>query len=98
MWDVRRDRQCTLASPFTSFKTTNRAVYTAARSRGDPASPGCEEVLLMNQQEQLMEGSITNVAIRSGDEYHPVLSLRLVVMRNHLVHEGYTAGADACWR
>ncbi len=98
VWDVRRDRQCTLASPFTSFKTTNRAVYTAARSRGIPGlRPGCEEVLLMNQQEQLMEGSITNVAIRSGDEWiTPVLSSGCLcgVMRNHLVHEGYIREAQ----
>lgn len=95
VWDVRVDSKETLISPFTSFKTTHRAVYTDARERGIPGiNPGREEVLLVNTLGQLMEGSITNVAVKrvsDGVWVTPVLTSGCLcgVMRNYLIREGY---------
>lgn len=67
-WDVYLDSEATLPSPFTSFKTTKRDAYSAARARKLPGiRPGKEEVLLYNTNNELMEGSITNFALRSKD-------------------------------
>ncbi|XBW36961.1 hypothetical protein QEN19_002541 [Hanseniaspora menglaensis] len=80
---------------FTSFKTTNRAHYNEARKqmqhlhigKNDPS-----EILLFNTSGELMEGSITNVFIRTyiGDKWFyttPALSSGCLcgVMRNFLV-------------
>ena len=50
IWDVYIDKELTFMSPFTSFKTTNRKVYTAARERVLPGvRAGKEEVLCLIQ-------------------------------------------------
>lgn len=68
MWDVYLDSDLTLPSPFTSFKTTKRDAYSAARARSLPGiRPGKEEVLLYNTNDEVMEGSITNFALKSKD-------------------------------
>lgn len=63
-YSVYLDKEPTLMSPFTSFKTTNRPHYTASRQRCLPGASPCEEVLIYNGQGQVMEGSITNIAVR----------------------------------
>lgn len=76
-WDVYINTKSTPISPFTSFKTTKRDVYSEARKVLPGLKPGQEEVLLFNSQKQLMEGSITNVAIKrkSDDKWvTPLLS------------------------
>lgn len=95
IWDVYIDKELTFMSPFTSFKTTNRKVYSAARERALPGlRPGKEEVLLINGLEQLMEGSITNVAIRrkkDGKWITPQLSSGCLcgVMRHFLLRKDF---------
>lgn len=94
-WDVYIDKELSFISPFTSFKTTNRKVYTAARERSLPGlRPGKEEVLLINGLEHLMEGSITNVAIKrkkDGKWITPQLSSGCLcgVMRHFLLRKDF---------
>lgn len=64
-YDVYVDRTPVLASPFTSFKTTQRDVYNQARAKL-PGSAPKEEVVLVNSSGEVMEGSITNIAVRTG--------------------------------
>lgn len=64
-YDVYVDRTPVLASPFTSFKTTQREVYNQARAKL-PGSAPKEEVVLVNSSGEVMEGSITNIAVRTG--------------------------------
>ncbi|CAI4049137.1 hypothetical protein SUVC_13G4200 [Saccharomyces uvarum] len=77
-WDVAIASEPIDSSVFTSFKTTSRDHYTNARThmqiainkvKGmEPASPVSQcEILLPNKSGQLMEGSITNVAIIRRD-------------------------------
>lgn len=63
-YNVYIDKEPTMISPFTSFKTTNRSHYTESRARALPATPGKHEVLIYNPQLDVMEGSITNIAVR----------------------------------
>lgn len=71
IYDVYVDPEPTMISPFTSFKTTNRAHYNAARQRMLPGlNPhGYEEVLLHNTKNEVTEGSITNVAFLRKDKW-----------------------------
>lgn len=95
IWDVYIDKELTLISPFTSFKTTNRAVYNTARHRSLPGlRPNREEVLLINGLEHLMEGSISNVAIKrkkDGKWITPQLSSGCLcgVMRHFLLRKKF---------
>ena len=95
VWDVYFDKEMTLISPFTSFKTTNRKVYIDARERSLPGiRPGKEEVILINTLEHLMEGSITNIAVkrkRDGKWITPQLSSGCLcgVMRHFLLRKNY---------
>lgn len=95
VWDVYLDKEMTLISPFTSFKTTNRKAYSNARERSLPGiRPGKEEVLLINTLEHLMEGSITNIAVRrkrDGKWVTPQLSSGCLcgVMRHFLLRKNY---------
>lgn len=61
-YNVFIDKQPTPMSPFTSFKTTKREHYTASRQRAQLSSK--EEVLIYNTQLDVMEGSITSIAVR----------------------------------
>lgn len=65
-YDLYVDRSPVLISPFTSFKTTNRAVYNQARAKLPGLRPGKEEVILINSTGEVMEGSITNIAIKDA--------------------------------
>ncbi|OBA23447.1 hypothetical protein METBIDRAFT_105862 [Metschnikowia bicuspidata var. bicuspidata NRRL YB-4993] len=64
-YDVYVDKTPVLASPFTSFKTTHRDIYTEARTRALPGKSAREEVIVINTTSEVMEGSITNIAIKS---------------------------------
>ncbi|SCV02474.1 LAME_0H01332g1_1 [Lachancea meyersii CBS 8951] len=69
VWDVFIDTQAMTASPFTTFKTTRRDHYNAARSRMEEMrstivnSGARSEILVYNNAFELMEGSITSVAV-----------------------------------
>lgn len=95
VWDVYIDTQPTYISPFTSFKTTNRQHYTDARNRRLPGvRPGREEVLVYNHQNDVMEGSITNFAVRrksDGKWITPQLSSGCLcgVMRHFLLRKNF---------
>ncbi|KDQ10738.1 hypothetical protein BOTBODRAFT_489051 [Botryobasidium botryosum FD-172 SS1] len=57
------DTESTPQSMFTSYKTTSREHYTAARTRAEIAPDSrAEEVLLWNERGEITEGSIRNVA------------------------------------
>ncbi|CAI4048921.1 hypothetical protein SKDZ_13G4160 [Saccharomyces kudriavzevii ZP591] len=77
-WDVVVSSEPINGSAFTSFKTTSRDHYTKARARMQtavnkvrgvkPTSPVSQcEILLPSKSGQLMEGSITNVAVIQRD-------------------------------
>lgn len=109
VWDIFIDSQPITASPFTTFKTTRRDHYNAARKRmtemaaelANPA-PKCE-VLVYNNAHELMEGSITNVALlktskESENPFYqtPYLStgclcgvMRYYLLKKSLINEGH---------
>ena len=76
-WGVRLDPHPSLPSPFTTFKTSRRDLYDAARERVGVAR-GCHpprEVLLVNPTGAIMEGSVTSVYFyRDGRWATPPLS------------------------
>ncbi|KAI5951727.1 ABZ2 [Candida jiufengensis] len=93
-WDIYMNKNSTLISPFTSFKTTKRDVYNEARSILPNKNPGKEEVLLFNSQNQVMEGSFTNIAIKryyDGKWITPLLSCGCLcgVTRHFLLRKNY---------
>ncbi|SCU86584.1 LANO_0C08504g1_1 [Lachancea nothofagi CBS 11611] len=114
IWDVFIDTQPMTASPFTTFKTTRRDHYNAARVRmtelrgtvNDPAAKS--EILVYNSSFELMEGSITNVAVlrqgtaQSSSFYQtPYLSTgclcgvtRYYLLKKNLINEGNTDVRD----
>ncbi|KAJ5492978.1 hypothetical protein N7539_001724 [Penicillium diatomitis] len=65
IWNVYVDSQATIPSGFTTHKTTARDDYSAARARAGITSPAdTSEVLLVNPDGQIMEGSITTPYFR----------------------------------
>ncbi|CAI5756393.1 unnamed protein product [Candida verbasci] len=92
IWDIYINNDCTMISPFTSFKTTNRDHYNTARQLLPNKKPGKEEVLLYNPQYNLMEGSITNIAVKRFDNWiTPMLSSGCLcgVMRHFLLRKNF---------
>lgn len=76
-WNVFVDIKPISVSPFTTFKTTYRYHYNTARKRlaemaANYGNSKQNEILVYNDAFQLMEGSITNVAIieRKKDEFN----------------------------
>ncbi|OCB90917.1 hypothetical protein A7U60_g1827 [Sanghuangporus baumii] len=68
IFTVHLDTQATPASAFTSFKTTARGHYDAARvRRGIKDRRELREVLLYNERGEVMEGSVRNVAFWRGE-------------------------------
>lgn len=67
------DTEPTPQSPFTSHKTTNRDPYSAARERQSIDSrPQMTEVILYNEQNEITEGSLRNIAVwREGSWVTP---------------------------
>ncbi|EGV66412.1 Aminodeoxychorismate lyase [Yamadazyma tenuis] len=97
IWDIYVDSETILMSPFTSFKTTHRSHYNAAREKCLPgARVGKEEVILGNVRGELMEGSITNIAVhKDGKWVTPELSsgclcgvTRSFLLMNMYIKEG----------
>ncbi|CAN3371134.1 aminodeoxychorismate lyase [Diutina catenulata] len=91
VWDVYLDARPILASPFTSFKTTRREHYNQARSRALPGKKPEEEVVVWNGQGQVMEGSITNMAVWVGSQWvTPTLASGCLcgVTRAYLLEKG----------
>jgi branched-subunit amino acid aminotransferase/4-amino-4-deoxychorismate lyase len=76
IWKVFVDSQPTTPSGFTTHKTTARDDYTAARVRAGITSPAdTSEVLVVNPDGEIMEGSITTPYFRrpiAGDATEPV--------------------------
>ncbi|GME75590.1 unnamed protein product [Ambrosiozyma monospora] len=73
------DSEPTPISPFTSFKTTKRDHYNAARARKVPlgALPSEADVLLFNVTEQVTESSISNIAVQRTIK-HPITGVETV--------------------
>lgn len=98
VWDVYVDSTPIIISPFTSFKTTYRPHYTNARNKCLPGlKPGKEEVLVINQNQTLMEGSITNFAIKvDGKWITPTLQSGCLcgVARHDLLKKGIITQTD----
>lgn len=64
-WRVYVDSESIIPSAFTTHKTTARENYTAARARAGIKSPQeLAEVLVINPEGQVMEGSITTPYFR----------------------------------
>jgi para-aminobenzoate synthetase / 4-amino-4-deoxychorismate lyase len=75
------------SNPFLYHKTTNRKVYEAARV----ACPGCDDVLLFNEQGEVTESTIANVAADiAGNLCTPPVTCGLLpgTMRAHLINQG----------
>ncbi|AQZ12215.1 ABZ2 (YMR289W) [Zygosaccharomyces parabailii] len=67
-WDIFVDLESTRISPFTTFKTTFRDQYNAARERLTQIADkygrtNKREILVYNDAYQLLEGSISSVAV-----------------------------------
>ncbi|KAH8786110.1 aminotransferase [Hyaloscypha finlandica] len=62
-WDIIPDSVRTKPSPYTSYKTTNRDMYGAARERvGIKDMTEKREVLIVSEKDgEIMEGSLTSV-------------------------------------
>ncbi len=76
--------------PFLCHKTTNRAVYDAARA----AHPEADDVLLVNERGEVVETTIANVLYRLGDRWYtpPLASGGLPgIGREVLVERGVVA-------
>jgi hypothetical protein len=68
--NVYVDPKATPATPFTSFKTTNRDMYTSARERvGIKTFDEPSEVLIINTEDEIMEGSVTSVYFWRGGRW-----------------------------
>jgi para-aminobenzoate synthetase / 4-amino-4-deoxychorismate lyase len=75
------------ANPFLYRKTTNRKVYDAAKA----ACHGFDDVLLFNEQGELTESTIANVAVDiAGKLCTPPVTCGLLpgTMRAHLIQKG----------
>lgn len=71
-WRVYIDTEVTTPSAFTTHKTTAREDYTAARLRAGISSPTeTAEVLVVNPDGEIMEGSITTPYFRRRESDGP---------------------------
>lgn len=70
-WDVTPDPVRTAPSPYTSYKTTSRGMYTSARERvGIKDMAEKKEVLLVSEKDgEIMEGSLTTVFFWRGGKW-----------------------------
>ena len=77
---------------FLYHKTTNRKVYEAAKA----ACPGYDDVLLFNEQDEVTESTIANVAVEiAGKLYTPPLTCGLLpgTLRADLLYQGNSSSA-----
>ena len=67
VWTVRIAEHARLASglPLLRHKTSQRAVYEAARAEFDKAE--ADEVLLLNERDEICEGTITSLFVEADD-------------------------------
>ena len=75
------------SDPFLYHKTTNRKIYEAARAAG----PGFDDVLLFNEQGEVTESTIANVAVDiAGKLCTPPVTCGLLpgTLRAHLLQRG----------
>ncbi len=75
------------SDPFLYHKTTNRKLYEAARAAG----PGFDDVLLFNEQGEVTESTIANVAVDiAGKLCTPPITCGLLpgTLRAHLLQRG----------
>lgn len=82
------------ADPWLRHKTSRRALYDVARAA---LAPGVDEVLFLNADGALCEGTITNLFLRRGGVLlTPALGAGLLpgVLRAHLLAEGQAEEAD----
>ena len=84
------------AGPLVRHKTTHRQIYEAARA--EFSRDEADEVVLLNSDGRLCEGTITNVFVGSGDGLlrTPSLANGLLpgVLRAQLIEEGRAVEAD----
>ncbi|MGB0960533.1 MAG: aminotransferase class IV family protein [Halocynthiibacter sp.] len=76
------------SDPFRAVKTTNRAIYDAARAA---LSEGIDEMIFLNEHGEVAEGTITNVFIDLEDEMiTPPLGAGCLpgVLRAELIRQG----------
>lgn len=67
VWTVHVAAHARLASgmPLLRHKTSERSIYDAARAEFDRAE--ADEVLLLNEKDEICEGTITNIFVEAGD-------------------------------
>ncbi|KAI9833643.1 MAG: hypothetical protein M1819_003596 [Sarea resinae] len=69
-WHIFIDSKPTSVSPLTKFKTTSRDMYDAARKRvGIQSYQDPSEVILVNPEGEVMEGSLTSVYFLRGGRW-----------------------------
>ncbi|KAI5804326.1 aminotransferase class IV-domain-containing protein [Geopyxis carbonaria] len=69
-WRVVLDSRPTSPTQFTTYKTSVREIYDEARARaGIKGWSETREVLLWNENEEVMEGSFTNVSVQRDGEW-----------------------------
>jgi hypothetical protein len=75
-WDVVPDTERTTTSPYTSYKTTSRDMYSTARERvGIKEMSDKKEVFIVSESGEIMEGSLTSVYFwRKGKWVTPCLA------------------------
>lgn len=68
VWTVRLAAKARLASgmPLQRHKTSQRSIYDAARAEFDKVE--ADEVLLLNEKDEICEGTITNVFVEAEDK------------------------------
>lgn len=98
LWTLRIARtRLDAFDPLIRHKTSRRDVYQSARAEFGPAE--ADEVLLLNRDERLCEGTITNLFIDRGDGgplLTPVLSSGLLpgVLRGALIDQDRAREAE----
>lgn len=81
--------------PLLRHKTTRRQAYIAAREEYSPAE--VDEVILLNERDEVCEGTITSIFLDAGDAtcITPALSSGLLdgVLRREILNNGIAAEA-----
>jgi len=93
-WDVLPDTVSTAPSPYTSYKTTSRDMYTSARERvGIKDMAEKREVMIVSEKDgEIMEGSLTSVFFwRDGKWTTPPVSSggQVGTTRRWAIEKGY---------
>ncbi len=91
VWRVRiAEARLTSGDTLLRHKTTRRAVYDAARAEATASE--ADEMILLNERDEVCEGTITNVFVADGDGtlLTPPLSCGLLpgILRGALIDQG----------